>query len=505
MELKEISKAFGCRASWLLATFISSVGMLGTSNAQVVMNSPYPPIIGGDQLYSVPAPSKAHDARYLSSPIQPASSSVFESTISDTQQTIGACQCPECQQSSPGDEQALEAAAARQAKIRSQLTGDWCGQRSCLEERGIGIRSSLTQFYQGVASGGAEQQFSYGGKFDLYFDLNTEKMGLWEGGEILVHLSDWQFGQNAITDAEFGSPVNFNLLFPEPESNFAVSTLLLTQGLNERGLLMLVGRYSLLDLWASFYPDYGFGLDGFMNASSIVPFNIALAGLPPISNVGGLVKAGDKGLEAGFLVFENNDNSNRIGLDFPNGVTMLGFGRKYTEFGGLFGSHTVAATWATGDFTSLDVNDWIQVPGGVPTPTSQSGQWAAVYIGEQRLYQDPCDKQRYTTLRGSFCWGDEVTNPYNLSSAITLEKFGVGRRDRDRMGLAYFHNGLGDDFQNLLNFVEPHGSSVQGGEFYYNAQINPWFNLSFDLQAVSPINTSNNTAIVPAIRGKINF
>jgi carbohydrate-selective porin OprB len=37
------------------------------------------------------------------------------------------------------------------------LTGDWGGRRTALEERGIDIESSLTQFYQGVASGGLEQ------------------------------------------------------------------------------------------------------------------------------------------------------------------------------------------------------------------------------------------------------------------------------------------------------------------------------------------------------------
>jgi hypothetical protein len=33
---------------------------------------------------------------------------------------------------------------------------------------------------QGVASGGAEQRFRYSSKFDLYFELNTEKPGLWK-------------------------------------------------------------------------------------------------------------------------------------------------------------------------------------------------------------------------------------------------------------------------------------------------------------------------------------
>ncbi len=184
------------------------------------------------------------------------------------------CDCCECQ----------KRMAAQQAKIRSQLTGDWCGRRSQLEECGIDVRSSLTQFYQGVSSGGTNRRFRYGAKYDLYLDLDTKKMGLWESGELLIHLADWQFGQNAIADATFASPVNFNLLFPEPEESFAVSHFLYQQLLTENGWLMKIGRYSLLDLWDGFYPGYGDGLDGFMNASLICPFNVSLSGIPPISS-----------------------------------------------------------------------------------------------------------------------------------------------------------------------------------------------------------------------------
>ncbi len=37
---------------------------------------------------------------------------------------------------------------------REELTGDWWEKRTCLAENGIVIDSSLTQFYQGVTSGG---------------------------------------------------------------------------------------------------------------------------------------------------------------------------------------------------------------------------------------------------------------------------------------------------------------------------------------------------------------
>ena len=409
--------------------------------------------------------------------------------------TTACCCCCKCQ----------KAAAARAASFRSQLTGDWGGRRSALEECGIDVRSSLTQFYQGVSSGGTDRRFRYGAKYDLYFDLDSKKMGLWEGGELLIHLADWQFGQNANADATFGSPVNFNLLFPEPEESLAISHFLYRQALTETGWLMEIGRYSLLDLWDGFYPGYGNGLDGFMNASLVCPFNVSLSGIPPISNLAGLVKVGENGLEGGVVMFENADNSNKIGFQFPNGVTFLLFARKYTKFGGLLGTHTLASTLSTSDFTDLNYNDWIQVPGGLPILTTSNGQWTAGYIGEQRIYQDPCVASRFTNLRYSIHWADPNVNPYNFSSFLLLETFGTRSRPNDRMGIAYFYNSLGQDFRNLLNFLEPHRSMVQGGELYYNAQITPWSHLTFNLQAVGPINASQETAIVPGLRYRVNF
>lgn len=93
-----------------------------------------------------------------------------------------------------------------------------------LGNHGISVESSLTQFYQGVASGGAEQRFRYGSKFDLYLTADTEKLGLWKGGSLAVHAADWQFGQNVIGDAVGLAPVNNQLVTPLPEEHLGLPT-----------------------------------------------------------------------------------------------------------------------------------------------------------------------------------------------------------------------------------------------------------------------------------------
>lgn len=389
-------------------------------------------------------------------------------------------------------------------KCREFLLGDLAGIRSCFAEHGITARSSLTQFYQGVTSGGNRRTGRYGAKLDLYFDLNTEAMGWWKGGNILVHASDWNFGQNSNADAAPLSPVNVNLLYPKSEPSYSVSHLLLEQKLSESGFIAMVGRYNLLDLWEGFYPDFGRGVDGFMNVSMIVPFNLVEPSLAPISNVAGLVKAGEKGLQYGVLVTESKNHPTNIGLTYPNGVTFLIFGRKYTDFFGQYGTHTIGVNAATGDYTNLDLNQ-IGLPGGLPVPNKQTGTWSVAYLGEQRFGQHPCNKNRYHKLWYYVDWSDKSTNPFEYTAGFTLESFGaIASRPGDRMGIGYFYMGLNSDFQNLLNVIEP-ADDIHGGEVYYNAEITPWCHLTFDLQAIRPTFNSRDTAIVPAVRGRIDF
>jgi porin len=86
-----------------------------------------------------------------------------------------------------------------------------------------------------------------------------------------------------------------------------------------------------------------------------------------------------------------------------------------------------------------------------------------------------------------------------------VEAFGwVTSRPHDRMGIAYFYNALNSDFQNAFSTISPIGD-VHGGEVYYNAQVTPWFHLTADLQAVEPAVRAQDTALVLALRAKIDF
>lgn len=386
---------------------------------------------------------------------------------------------------------------------RPSLTNGLFGMAPALAEHGIMVDASYTHFYQGVTSGGTEQVFRNGGKTDLFIMADTGKMGLWEGGMLQAHVVDWQVGQNSNADAAGLAPVNSNLLTPEITPSYGLTNLLFMQQLGG-GWVGQIGRYNALDLWTAFYPDYGRGIDGFMNVSTILPLNVGPS-LPFISNVAGIMKMGERGVESAFVVMESQNSPTTVGLDFPNGVTLLGAARKYTDFGGLPGSHTLLGSYATGDYTSFDTEGWEIIPPGGVVPATKKGTWMAAYLAEQRLWVDPCNAKRYAKLFGYIGFSDQENSPFKLTTSISAEAFGLlDSRPNDRMGIAYFYSGLNTDFQNAFALVTP-VDDLQGGEVYYNAQVTPWFNLTADLQVVEPGVQSLDTAVVLGVRAHIRL
>src|SRR5206468_1318840 len=60
---------------------------------------------------------------------------------------------------------------------RPKLTGDWLGLRSVLRCDGITFDANLTQYWQGVQSGGVDHNMFYGGRGDYYLNVDGEKVG----------------------------------------------------------------------------------------------------------------------------------------------------------------------------------------------------------------------------------------------------------------------------------------------------------------------------------------
>ncbi len=83
---------------------------------------------------------------------------------------------------------------------RDKMLGDWWGARTDLAQKGITLNMRLTQFYQGVVSGGSNTTSRYGGVLDNILAIDGHKLGLWEGFFLNMHVTT-QFGESIVGDA----------------------------------------------------------------------------------------------------------------------------------------------------------------------------------------------------------------------------------------------------------------------------------------------------------------
>jgi len=388
---------------------------------------------------------------------------------------------------------------------REHLTNGFWGLQPALAEHGIVYDAELTQFYQGVANGGFEQTFKYGGKLDQFVIFEGEKLGLWKGFEVIMH-AETRFGEDVIGAASAFDPVNINMLFPSLENDTAITNLQFLQTLNENWALT-AGRINTLDLFQTLYPQTGRGVDGFMNTSIFLPLTVGTT-IPLVFNGAGILKMREEKIQGGVLVLDPRNIPTVSGFDnmFDNGASIVGLWRLFTDVGGKPGSHMFVGSWASGDFSFRD-NPWPLIPDiAVVISPPQTGSWSLLYILEQQLWADGCNPKRNVGLLSQWGYSDPDTNLYEWVGNVSLQAKGLVRgREADSMGIGWFYSGLNSNIKNDLSPVLEI-RDLTGVEAYYNAEITPWFHVTADLQVVEPgLRDIASTAFLAGLRAKISL
>lgn len=389
-------------------------------------------------------------------------------------------------------------------KESPNLLGDFGGRRTCLAEQGITYQGFLTQFYQGVASGGNEQRFSYGGKFDNFLILDGQKLGLWQGLFVNMH-AETRFGEDANRDAVGLAPVNANMLWPTLTQTTALSGLTVTQALSEEWLVS-AGKFNTLDLFAAMYPQSGRGVDGFMNVSTLFPLTMGRALGLSVNGIG-VTKLHEGQVQGSFSIADAQNSSTTIGISdmFDKGALIIGYWRFFTDFACLPGSHAIMGEYSTRNYTSLNPIDFVFIPPLGLVVGQKSETWSLNYFGEQKLWVDSCNPKRNISLYTSWGISDGNPNPIRWAGNVSLQAYGINQcRASDSFGVGYFYTGLSNNFQNLASPIVAL-QDVQGGEIYYNFAVTPWMNITPDLQVIQPANAGQSTAIVVGMRGKLTF
>jgi len=385
---------------------------------------------------------------------------------------------------------------------RSFLTGSWWGARRDLADDGLTFFGDITQYYQGVTTGGLTRQFAYGGRGDYLIDLDSQKLGLWDGGHLDLR-GETRLGQDTNGYDGAVAPSNFAMALPMPGENVtALTGVQYSQDISE-DVTVFAGKLNLLDGTPTSY-ERGMRLNYFWNAA--MQSNLSRAYLlPSVLGAGCVIRdAGEPVFRFYLLDTHFTPTTSGFSTLFSNGVVLYGEYQMRTNWFDLPGHSAVGFLYSNATRTSFDFNPYIvlpAIPRGEPLPT-KSTAWTVTYRFDQLLFVDPDDSRRTWTLNSDLGLTDGNPNPIRWFANVSLVGTSPIRgREKDTIGLGYYHLGVSH-----LRALKQLGFGAENGvELFYNVAVTPWFHLTPDLQVLDPARSRNATALVVGLRGRVSF
>lgn len=384
------------------------------------------------------------------------------------------------------------------------LTGDWFGNRAWLADRGITFDLDVANFYQGVASGGLNRSFRYGGHGDYVTTVDFGKLGVQEGLFLKVR-AEHRFGENINQDTGAFLPASVLTDLPMRDSEeLLLTNVLFTQFLSER-FGVFFGKLDTLDGDINAFA-HGRGKTQFSNAG-FVANPIALRTIPYSTLGAGFVILGDEGEPLfAYTVLNPTDTAETDGFNelFAEGVAMSAEVRLPTSFGGLPGHQLFGGTWSSRDFVALGQDPRIIFP---DVPINQAdGSWSLYWNFDQYLFVDADDARRGWGLFGRAGIADEDANPLEW-----FLSFGIGGHnplaghEADTFGVGWFVAGSSDEIGPILETAFGPIGDGHGVEIFYNWQATPWLNVTPDLQVLVPSRENVDTALVAGVRAVVRL
>lgn len=398
---------------------------------------------------------------------------------------------------------------------RDKLSGDWGGLRTDLAEHGVYPRVRFTQIVQGVATGGADTGGRYGGLVDWWLNVDASKAaGLpWKGLAVSLH-AQTRYGKDINAEAGDILLPNAPMLYPLPGDydGTDVTGLMVEQALFDGKVDVFFGKLNAIDLWTGFYPNVGYGLDGFLNVNALAsgwPFlryvNLGFWG-------GGTWMNNSEGeIQTGFIFFGQANNTTSWSFDgqFDDGVGLLGFYRFFWDFGGMPGSLLIAGIGATKEYNVLEPSVYRLDPSTelIGPGISDGGRpWGWASYLYQEFWHGSGDKGRkaYLYMGGGMADKDPSFARWNIFASV--EAIGLlPTRQADRTGFAGWYNQMNDSFKDELALLGRRAGNSWGVELYYNVAINKWLRFTADLQLAQNANKDDNLAVIPGGRLVLEF
>lgn len=386
---------------------------------------------------------------------------------------------------------------------RSKLTGDWYGRRGCLAENGITFDIDHVAIGYGVARGGIDQDFRFGGHGDYVVNADLGKLGVQEG--LFLKLRAEHRYAESLAGATGGFIPSYVITdLPTLDSrDIYLTNVLFTQFFSEH-FGVFAGKLDTLDGDPNAFA-HGRGKDQFSNMA-FVGTPLALRTIPYSTLGAGFVILREGEPLLSFSVLNPTETTKSSGFDtlFAEGVTLATELRVPVTFFGLPGHQLIGGSWSSREYFALDQDPRFLLP-SVPT-ARESGSWSVYWNCDQYLqvYSDSPTRGWGVFARAGIA--DKSTNP--LASFFS---FGIGGdsplscREGDSFGVGWYYARTSSDIAPFLQLATGPLGDGQGIELYYNFAVTPWFHLTPDVQVIEPARENVDTALVLALRGKIDF
>jgi len=376
-----------------------------------------------------------------------------------------------------------------------------------LSERGIAFDADVTQFYQGVANGGREQAFFYGGHGDYVLDVDGNKLFGQEG--LFVQLrAEHRFGEDVNASTGALMPASILMSLPVYDSNdLVLSELVFTQFFSEN-VAVFAGKAAAIEGDPNRFAA-GRGREQFSNLA-LVANPVPLNAVPYATLGAGFIWTADPMFNqyVQFLVRNPTDTTTTSGFEelFAEGVTLAAEARLHTHFLDKSGHQLFGGVWTNREFNALGQDPRILFPPlGIPIER-ETGSWTLYYNFDQYLVVDPCDPNQGWGLFGRAGLSDG--NPNALHWFLSAGVGGtspIAGRQQDSFGVGWYYIGLSDKLGPIAEaLLAPRDET--GLELYYKAVFSRWWELTADVQVVEPaIRRGATTAVVAGLRANIEF
>lgn len=398
---------------------------------------------------------------------------------------------------------------------RSHLFGDLGGTRTELARKGIQFQADWVQTVQSVVDGGRDTGTKYGGSMDYDIALDLSRMGVLPGALLKVR-AESRYGESVNDMTGSILPANADAFFPlhTPLDDcvpIAVTNVTYFQFLSKQ-LAVFAGKFDALDSDLNEFAS-GRGKSQFMNIQLI--FSASLSLLPYSTVGGGVIVMPTKNMTVKSVVFSLTDSSTTTGLDDCDGWVSATEAAFQYRLGTLPGGANVGGIYIWNS-SFFDFNErFIFEPGQGFVPPTTSDTWIAYFSGWQYICTETAPPDHPLHLEngepdlqgvGVF-WrasvADDDVNPakWTVSGGIGGKGIIPGR-DEDVFGVGYFYNEAQTTRLTNALGLQDH---TQGFECFYNVQLTPAVQLTFDAQLIDPARSELDTAVLLGARLRFQF